>query len=181
MPSRMKRSGDGAGNSDRPTKTTSCRRPAHQDAWHLCGGILNPTKRGPPCAIGAMRNRGPLFPRHCFPAASSPRRSVCALPVGLVATGTLMRSSFRSAERSTGSDTPSITTAEQSGGEFPPTDPVARAVHERFQSKRHLQRFVSIHNRIANLFHIQSHGIPSSHHRGLRAAAMNIWAKIAQT
>lgn len=51
---------------------------------------------------------------------------------------------------------------------------------KRFKSKRHLQRFVSIHDPIANLFHIPRQDIPFNHHRQLRAVAMNLWAKIAQ-
>jgi putative transposase len=53
-------------------------------------------------------------------------------------------------------------------------------IMKRFKSKRHLQLFVSIHDPIANLFHIPRHDIPSSHHRELRKAAMNLWAKIAR-
>ena len=30
-------------------------------------------------------------------------------------------------------------------------------------------------------FHIPRHDIPSSHHRELRAAAMNLWVKIARS
>ncbi|MDR6190385.1 transposase-like protein [Agrobacterium pusense] len=51
---------------------------------------------------------------------------------------------------------------------------------KRFRSQRHLHRFVSIHDPIANLFHIPRHDIPSSHHRELRLEAMNLWAKIAR-
>jgi putative transposase len=51
---------------------------------------------------------------------------------------------------------------------------------KRFKSRRHLQRFVSIHDPIANLFHIPRHDIPSNHHRELRAAAMQMWNEIAQ-
>ena len=50
---------------------------------------------------------------------------------------------------------------------------------KRLKSRRHLQRFVSIHDPIANLFHMPRHDIPSSHHRELRAAAMSMWAAIA--
>lgn len=53
-------------------------------------------------------------------------------------------------------------------------------ITKRFKSKRHLQRLVSIHDPIANLFHILHHDIPSNRHRDLRAAAMNLWAKIAR-
>jgi putative transposase len=50
---------------------------------------------------------------------------------------------------------------------------------EGFNSARHLQRFVSIHDPIANLFNIPRHDIPSNHHRELRAAAMRVWNEIA--
>ncbi|MDL2409653.1 IS6 family transposase [Rhizobium calliandrae] len=53
-------------------------------------------------------------------------------------------------------------------------------IMKRFKSRRHLQRFVSIHDPIANLFHIPRHAISSNHHRELRAEAMNIWATIAR-
>jgi putative transposase len=49
-----------------------------------------------------------------------------------------------------------------------------------FKSARHLQRFVSIHDPVANLFHIPRHNIPSDHHRELRAAAMQMWNEIAR-
>ena len=48
-----------------------------------------------------------------------------------------------------------------------------------FKSARHLQQFVSIHDPIANLFHIPRYDSPSNHHRELRTAAMNIWNEIA--
>jgi putative transposase len=54
-------------------------------------------------------------------------------------------------------------------------------IMKRFKSQRHLQRFASIHDPIANLFHIPRHDISSSHHRDLRSEAMNLWAKIART
>ncbi|MBD9598069.1 MULTISPECIES: hypothetical protein [unclassified Ensifer] len=54
-------------------------------------------------------------------------------------------------------------------------------IMKRFKSRRHLQRFISIHDPIANLFHIHRHDIPSSHHRELRAAVMNLWVKIARS
>jgi putative transposase len=53
-------------------------------------------------------------------------------------------------------------------------------IMKRFKSPRHLQRFVSIHDHIANLFHIPRHDISSSRHRELRSAAMNLWTKIAR-
>lgn len=51
---------------------------------------------------------------------------------------------------------------------------------KHFQSQRHLQRFVSIHDPIANLFHIPRHDISFSHHRELRSEGMNLWVKIAR-
>jgi putative transposase len=48
-----------------------------------------------------------------------------------------------------------------------------------FKSVRHLQRFVSIHDLVANLFHVPRHDIPSDHHRELRTAAMQLWNEIA--
>ncbi|QLF71505.1 IS6 family transposase (plasmid) [Peteryoungia desertarenae] len=53
-------------------------------------------------------------------------------------------------------------------------------IMKRFKSRRHLQRFVSIHDPVANLFHIPRHDISASHHRELRAAAMTMWAEIAR-
>ncbi|ACM29810.1 hypothetical protein A6U85_25835 [Agrobacterium sp. 13-626] len=51
---------------------------------------------------------------------------------------------------------------------------------KRFKSRGNLQRFVSIHDPIANLFHIPRRDITSSHYRELRAAAMDLWVKIAR-
>jgi len=60
--------------------------------------------------------------------------------------------------------------------------PVRRreTIMKRFKSARQLQRFVSIHDPITNLFHIPRHDIPSAHHRELRAAAMQTWSEIAR-
>lgn len=49
-----------------------------------------------------------------------------------------------------------------------------------FRSTRQLQRFVSIHDPVANLFHTPRHDIPSDNHRELRAAAMQMWSEIAR-
>ena len=51
---------------------------------------------------------------------------------------------------------------------------------EGFKSSRHLQRFVSIHDPVANLFYIPCQDIPSHHHRALRTAAMQMWSEIAR-
>jgi putative transposase len=52
-------------------------------------------------------------------------------------------------------------------------------IMKRFKSARHLQRFVSIHDPIANLFHIPRHDISSAHHRQLRGAAIQMWSQFA--
>ena len=52
-------------------------------------------------------------------------------------------------------------------------------IMKSFKSPRQLQRFVSIHDPIANLFHIPRHEIPSHHYRELRGAAMQMWSEIA--
>src|ERR1700704_1495079 len=53
-------------------------------------------------------------------------------------------------------------------------------IMKRFKSPRQLQRFVSIHDPIANLFHIPRHDIASAHHRELRDIAMRTWRDIAR-
>jgi putative transposase len=52
-------------------------------------------------------------------------------------------------------------------------------IMKRFKSSRQLQRFVSIHDPIANLFLVPRHDIPSAHYRELRGAAMQMWSEIA--
>jgi putative transposase len=49
-----------------------------------------------------------------------------------------------------------------------------------FKSARRLQRFVSIHDPVANAFHIPRHEIPSDHHPELRTGAMQMWNEIAR-
>lgn len=53
-------------------------------------------------------------------------------------------------------------------------------IMKRFKSAGHLQRFVSVHDPIANLVHIPRHDIPSAHHRELRATAIQLWSDIAR-
>jgi putative transposase len=48
-------------------------------------------------------------------------------------------------------------------------------IMKRFQSTRHLQRFVSIHDTIANLFHFPRHSLSACEHRALRSEAMIVW------
>ncbi|MCF1464793.1 IS6 family transposase, partial [Agrobacterium vitis] len=52
-------------------------------------------------------------------------------------------------------------------------------IMKRFKSARHLQRFVSIHDPIANLFQIPRHDTSSLHYRELRVAATQMWSEIA--
>ncbi|MDB6179739.1 IS6 family transposase, partial [Paracoccus sp. Z330] len=53
-------------------------------------------------------------------------------------------------------------------------------VMKRFKSTRHLQRFVSVHDPIANLFHLPRFEMTSTDFRELRAVAMDAWRDIAQ-
>ncbi|TRD15782.1 IS6 family transposase [Palleronia caenipelagi] len=48
-----------------------------------------------------------------------------------------------------------------------------------FKSAAHLQRFVSIHDPIANLFHLPRHEMTSAEFRNLRQAALDLWWFIA--
>jgi putative transposase len=50
---------------------------------------------------------------------------------------------------------------------------------KRFKSARHLQRFVSIHDPIANLYHLSRHSLNASEYRMLRAEAEAVWQDIA--
>lgn len=51
-------------------------------------------------------------------------------------------------------------------------------IMKRFKSPRQLQRFVSIHDPIANLFHLPRHEMTSADFRELRATAMDAWRDI---
>ncbi|PSH62646.1 IS6 family transposase [Phyllobacterium brassicacearum] len=52
-------------------------------------------------------------------------------------------------------------------------------IMKRFKSTRQLQRFISIHDPIANLHHIPRNKFSSSDHHQLRQAAMTVWQEIA--
>jgi len=52
-------------------------------------------------------------------------------------------------------------------------------IMKRFKSARHVQRFVSIHDPIANLFHFPRHYLNSANYRTLRAEAMSVWSEVA--
>ena len=52
-------------------------------------------------------------------------------------------------------------------------------IMKRFKSAWHLQRFVSVHDPIANLHYIPRNKFTSSAHRQLRQAAMHAWREVA--
>jgi putative transposase len=51
-------------------------------------------------------------------------------------------------------------------------------IMKRFKSSGQLQRFVSIHDPIANLFYYPRHNLSSSDHRDLRKVAMETWRQM---
>jgi putative transposase len=50
---------------------------------------------------------------------------------------------------------------------------------KRFKSARHVQRFVSIHDPIANLFHFPRNQLTATDYRAARSQAFEDWAEIA--
>jgi putative transposase len=53
-------------------------------------------------------------------------------------------------------------------------------IFKRYKSSRHLQRFLSIHDPISNLFNIKRHLISSEKYRELRTKIMQNWSQIAE-
>ena len=53
-------------------------------------------------------------------------------------------------------------------------------IMKRFKSARHVQWFVSIHDQIANLFHLPRHSLSSADYRTLRGQAMIAWHEAAR-
>ncbi|MGI9437198.1 MAG: IS6 family transposase [Geminicoccaceae bacterium] len=53
-------------------------------------------------------------------------------------------------------------------------------IMQRFKSPGHAQRLLSIHEPIANLFHLQRHQKPASDFRADRSQAFSIWHEIAK-
>ncbi|MCJ9720440.1 IS6 family transposase [Agrobacterium sp. SHOUNA12C] len=51
-------------------------------------------------------------------------------------------------------------------------------IMKRFKSARHVQRLVSIHDPIANLFHFPRHYLTSADYRTLRSEAMVVWSEV---
>jgi putative transposase len=50
---------------------------------------------------------------------------------------------------------------------------------KRFKSARHVQRFVSIHDPIANLFHPRRDHVTASQYRAARSQTFEAWAEIS--
>jgi putative transposase len=57
---------------------------------------------------------------------------------------------------------------------------IMKWIMKRFRSARHLQRFVSIHDGVANLHNFPRHAMSSSDDRALLSEAMVAWRKIAE-
>jgi putative transposase len=62
----------------------------------------------------------------------------------------------------------------------PPHTRRQQRIMKRFTSARHLQRFVSIHDGVANLHNFPRHAMSSSGDRALRSEAMVAWRKFAE-
>jgi putative transposase len=50
---------------------------------------------------------------------------------------------------------------------------------KRFKSPRHVQRFLSIHDQVANLFHFPRKNLSAIDHCAARAKAFSAWVEIA--
>jgi len=57
---------------------------------------------------------------------------------------------------------------------------IMKWIIKRFTSARHLQRLVSIHDGVANLYNFPRHAISSSDDRALRSGAIIVWREIAE-
>ena len=57
---------------------------------------------------------------------------------------------------------------------------IMKWIMKRFTSARHLKRFVSIHDGVANLHTFPRHAMSSSDNRALRSGAMVAWREIAE-
>ncbi len=64
-------------------------------------------------------------------------------------------------------------------GELAPADPKAGAARKRFKSPRQVQRFLSIRDLIANLFHFRRDRISAADYRAARTQAFEAWAEVA--
>ena len=52
-------------------------------------------------------------------------------------------------------------------------------ITKRFKSPRQVQRFLSTHDQVANLFHFRRNRLSANHYRAARALAFSAWAEIA--
>jgi putative transposase len=50
---------------------------------------------------------------------------------------------------------------------------------KRFKSPRQIQKFLSIHNQVANLFHFPRNTRSATDYRATRANAFSTWAEVA--
>ena len=55
-----------------------------------------------------------------------------------------------------------------------------KRIMTRFTSARHLKRFVSIHDGVANLYDFPRHAMSSSDDRAFRSGAIIVWSEIAE-
>jgi putative transposase len=49
---------------------------------------------------------------------------------------------------------------------------------KRFKSARHVQRFLSAHDQVSNLFHLRRDHVPAAQYRAARARAFQTWAEV---
>jgi putative transposase len=51
---------------------------------------------------------------------------------------------------------------------------------KHFKSARQVQRFLSVHDQIANLFHLRRNHASASEHRAARMRAFQAWADVSE-
>ena len=67
-------------------------------------------------------------------------------------------------------------------GEFPPADTATRTDHEAIQVSRQAQRFLSVHDQVANLFHVPyPDSATADVRRASRDRAFTVWRDISKT
>jgi putative transposase len=49
---------------------------------------------------------------------------------------------------------------------------------KRFKSARHVQRFLSTHDQVSNLFHLRRDHVPATQYRAARTHAFQTWAEV---
>jgi putative transposase len=71
---------------------------------------------------------------------------------------------------------------EQSHGKLSPADKATRTDHEAIQSAQQAQRFLSVHDQVASLFHIPyPKSVPADFRRSSRERAFAAWREISKT